>query len=62
MKTRKLLEKFKHDDVPPPNEPWQYLIWMAANLIRRAEMERHTYRKSKGKRKSDPRQMELFKC
>ena len=60
MKTSELLKKFKQNDAPPPTKLWERLVWMAANLIKSAEMERHTYRKPKGKRQEDDRQMDLF--
>lgn len=60
MKTSELLKKYKQNDLPQPNTLWEKLVWMAANLIRTAEIERHTYRKPKEARKKDYRQPDLF--
>ena len=61
MKTIELLNEFKQGRRSPSDEPWQQVLWNAANLVRLAEIERRTLRtRCCDQVHEDPRQMMLF--
>lgn len=52
MKTDAMLRHFAHHDCVAPTTGWEKLVWMAAELVKRAQKERRTWRELRTPRKS----------
>lgn len=49
MRTDALLRKYAHNNAPAPDDGWKRLVWMAAELVKRSQKERRTWRELREK-------------
>lgn len=54
MRTDRLLRHYAHTNAPAPDEGWERLLWMAAELVKRSQKERRTWRELRKKKADAP--------
>lgn len=59
MRTDALLRKYAHNKAPAPEDGWKRLVWMAAELVKRSQKERRTWRELRDAKKTDTAQLAL---
>lgn len=59
MRTDALLRKYAHNNAPAPEDGWKRLVWMAAELVKRSQKERRTWRELRDAKKTDTAQLAL---
>ena len=56
MRSDAYLRMYAHEEHPAPTAGWQRLLWMAAELVKRSQKERKTWRERREKAKDETQQ------
>ena len=56
MRSDAYLRMYAHEEHPAPTAGWKRLLWMAAELVKRSQKERNTWRERREKAKDETQQ------